>query len=62
MSKLSFAATDERRCSCCGAYLRWHDDSYLGEGGWVENEWAECMNPLCQLNKQKELNRLACHE
>ena len=41
------------RCKYCGCFMKYEDNSYLGEGGWVENEGYVCNNPKCKSNKDK---------
>jgi len=38
------------RCNYCGAFLTIEDNSYLGQGGWVENEAIYCKNSRCKSN------------
>lgn len=40
------------RCPHCGCFLTCIDNSYLGQGGWVENEDVFCSNPRCKTNKK----------
>jgi hypothetical protein len=40
----------EDRCKECGCFLTIEDNSYLGQGGWVENEAIYCKNPRCKSN------------
>lgn len=38
----------KERCPYCGCFLTIEDNSYLGQGGWVENEAIYCSNPKCK--------------
>ena len=42
----------EDRCELCGSFMEHVDNSYLGEGGWVEDEWFQCNNKKCRKNKK----------
>lgn len=45
---------EEYRCEFCGCYMKHIDNSYLGEGGWVEDEGYVCNNTNCKINKPEE--------
>jgi hypothetical protein len=45
---------DESKCELCGCYMAHIDNSYLGEGGWVEDESYECHNPKCKINNKEK--------
>ena len=47
----------ENRCPSCGCFLAYIDNSYLGEGGWWEDEgYDACYNKRCKINKPTEDN------
>ena len=48
-------AINEGRCLICGTFMEYHDNSYLSENGWFEDEGYECVNPECRLNKKEKL-------
>lgn len=44
----------EGRCKLCGCFMQHVDNSFLGEGGWVEDEWFQCNNPKCKKNSKNK--------
>lgn len=45
---------EENRCSNCGCFMQYEDNSYLSEGGWTENEGFVCNNPRCKRNEEEK--------